>query len=93
MWQYIKKLLINSKYRYIMISFSFHRFGVTPEMVEPFLEDLTLEEALEKKRIFIVDLKILEGISTREGLQVSPSSRFVLQNFSCFNELNIQMYY
>lgn len=52
------------------------RFGVTPEMVKPFLEDFTLEEAIEKKRIFIIDLAILEGISTRENLQVSQNVNF-----------------
>lgn len=55
----------------IKLAYLSHRFGVTAEMVETFLEDLTLQEALIKKRIFIVDLAILEGISTKEGTVVS----------------------
>jgi hypothetical protein len=31
-------------------------------MLEPFLEGLSLEDALEAKKIFIIDLEILEGV-------------------------------
>ena len=50
-------------------------------MVKPFLEDLTLEEAIEKKRVFIIDLAILEGISTRDNLQVSSIMSFMPETF------------
>ena len=31
-------------------------------MVEPFLDNMTLQEAISKKRIFIVDLTVLEKV-------------------------------
>ncbi|XP_033100800.1 arachidonate 5-lipoxygenase-like [Anneissia japonica] len=39
-----------------------NNFGVTSQMVEPFLEGKTLDECLQNNRIFIVDHKFLEGI-------------------------------
>ncbi|CAH1793218.1 unnamed protein product [Owenia fusiformis] len=41
-------------------------FPVTPVMVEPFLEGQTLQACLKNKKIYIVDLKILEGIKCSE---------------------------
>ncbi|XP_029207338.2 polyunsaturated fatty acid 5-lipoxygenase-like [Acropora millepora] len=40
-------------------------FKVTPEMVKPFLDGLTLEEAMEKKKIYIVNLKRLSDVMCR----------------------------
>ncbi|XP_033111083.1 arachidonate 5-lipoxygenase-like [Anneissia japonica] len=37
-------------------------FYVTADMVEPFLEGLTLDDALVNKRIFIIDYHVMEGI-------------------------------
>ncbi|CAG2249786.1 ALOX5 [Mytilus edulis] len=37
------------------------KFGVTEEMVKPFLEGKTIEEAMKEKRLFIIDLALLEG--------------------------------
>ena len=47
-------------------------FAVTSEMVEPFLEGQTLAEALEKKRLFLADYKLLEDLKrTNAKLHVS----------------------
>ena len=46
-------------------------FGVTSDMVEPSLEGSTLEEAMEQKRIFLVDLSVMEGLE--EGEKVNGS--------------------
>lgn len=43
------------------------RFGVTEESIKECLEGLTLSEAMSKKRLFIVDLEILDGITCVEG--------------------------
>jgi hypothetical protein len=40
-------------------------------MIEPFLEGLTLSQAITDKRLFIIDLDILEGISLVDGFVVS----------------------
>ncbi|XP_062567276.1 polyunsaturated fatty acid 5-lipoxygenase-like, partial [Saccostrea cucullata] len=39
------------------------KFGVTEEMIKPFLDGLTLSQAITDKRLFITDLEILDGIS------------------------------
>lgn len=38
------------------------KFAVEASMVEPFLEGLTLQEALEQKKIFMTDVELVEGI-------------------------------
>lgn len=52
----------------IMVSSS---FKVTAEMVEPFLEGTTLEEAMKNKKIYIVNLKKLTEIMCRFNRVVS----------------------
>lgn len=47
------------------------KFGVTEECIKECLEGLTLSEAMSKKRLFIVDLEILDGITCVEGY-ISP---------------------
>ena len=49
-------------------------------MVKPFLEGLTLSEAIDKRRLFIIDLEILEGINSLEGYIVSLSLSLSLSN-------------
>jgi len=54
--------------------------AVTAEMVQPSLQGLTLQEAIEQKRIFIVDLELLKGVPTKDGFVV----RICLVLFSYF---------
>ena len=44
---------------------------MTPELVEPFLDGMTLEEALKKKKIYIVNLKKLSDVMCRFNRVVS----------------------
>lgn len=39
--------------------------------MKPFLEGLTISQAITDKRLFIIDLDILEGLSLVEGYIVS----------------------
>ncbi len=45
--------------------------GVTAEMLRPYLEGWTLKQIIEAKRLFSVDLKILEDLPTNEDRAVS----------------------
>jgi len=46
------------------------RFPVTEEMVKPFLQELSLQDAMTQSRIFIVDHAINKGIPTKQGFVV-----------------------
>ena len=46
--------------------------GVDDDLLSPFLEGLSLEQAIERKKLFMVDLGIVEGIPPAEGTQVGP---------------------
>lgn len=50
-----------------------NRLGVTDEELKPFLEGMTISEAISKKRLFIIDLEVLEGITCVEGHVVSQN--------------------
>ena len=49
------------------VSFS---LGVTAEMLQPFLEGWTLKQIIQADRLFLVDLKILEDLPTRNDNRV-----------------------
>ena len=44
------------------------KFPVTDELLQGLLEDFTLAEAIQKKRLFICDLDVLEGVHTGPNL-------------------------
>lgn len=54
-------------------------FAVTSEMVEPFLGGKSLSKAIDKKEIYIIDLKDIEGISV-------PSGRTMTRPIALFHE-------
>lgn len=47
------------------------RFPVTDELLKPFLEGSTIQDLINKKRLFICDLALLDGVAKREGFVVS----------------------
>ena len=53
-------------------------FKVTPELVEPFLDGMTLEEALKKKKIYIVNLKKLSDVMCRFNRVVSKMTGILI---------------
>ncbi|XP_060580149.1 polyunsaturated fatty acid 5-lipoxygenase-like isoform X2 [Ruditapes philippinarum] len=57
------------------------KFGVTPEMVEPFLEGKSLGDALTGRTIFIIDYDLLEDCPCKEGHVVcAPIALFYRRN-------------
>jgi len=52
--------------------------GVTAEMLRPFLEGWTLKQIIDAKRLFLVDMKILEKIRTKDDRPVN-------QNLPCLS--------
>ncbi|VDI58658.1 Hypothetical predicted protein [Mytilus galloprovincialis] len=69
-------------------------FGVTEEMVKPFLEGKTLEEAMKEKRLFIIDLALLEGCPAKtEDLVITcPFSLFYFNNANHLMPIAIQLF-
>ena len=51
---------------------------MTPELVEPFLDGMTLEEALKKKKIYIVNLKKLSDVMCRFNRVVSKMTGILI---------------
>lgn len=50
-----------------------HSMSVTAEMLKPFLEGWTLKQIIEAKRLYFVDLKILEDLPTKDDNEVRPN--------------------
>uniref|UniRef100_A0A1W7RAZ7 Arachidonate 15-lipoxygenase B n=1 Tax=Hadrurus spadix TaxID=141984 RepID=A0A1W7RAZ7_9SCOR len=69
------------------------KFAVESKMVEPFLEGRTLEKAIEDKKIFIIDLAILEGITTRDNkVLCKPFALFYLNKQDELMPIAIQLF-
>lgn len=45
--------------------------AVTSDIVEPFLEGMTLDQAIQKKKIYIADLEVLYGLTSHKENQVN----------------------
>ena len=52
-------------------------------MVEPYLNETSLEDALQEKQIYIVNLEVLDGIACRDCRTVSR----ILPRLNLFNPL------
>ncbi|XP_071453079.1 polyunsaturated fatty acid 5-lipoxygenase-like [Hetaerina americana] len=69
------------------------KLGVSPEMVKPFLEGFSLDEAIQKNKIFIIDLEILDGIKCKDtGMPlVAPVALFYLNKANNLMPIAIQL--
>ena len=70
---YLAKLCSDKETYIFTIISLFFSFAVSSEMVEPFLEGFTLEEAMEHRKIYIVDLKVLENLCCKNERKVSSN--------------------
>ncbi|XP_052089604.1 allene oxide synthase-lipoxygenase protein-like isoform X1 [Mytilus californianus] len=68
-------------------------FGVTEIMVKPFLEGKTMKQAMDDKRLFIIDLAILEGCPTvGETIMTCPFALFYFNDAKCLMPIAIQLF-
>ncbi|XP_052831145.1 allene oxide synthase-lipoxygenase protein [Octopus bimaculoides] len=66
--------------------------GVDEEMLKPQLEDKTLEEVIEEKRLFYTDHKIMDGLKHREDFNIcAPIALFLLNNKGHLIPIAIQL--
>ncbi|XP_064634877.1 allene oxide synthase-lipoxygenase protein-like [Lineus longissimus] len=67
-------------------------FGVTDEMVEPFLEGMKLSAAMEAKKIYICDLKVMVGIDGLRGKVTQPIGLFYVNKAGDIMPIAIQLF-
>ncbi|XP_014670639.1 PREDICTED: arachidonate 5-lipoxygenase-like, partial [Priapulus caudatus] len=68
-------------------------FAVTDDHVRPFLEGNTIEGAIGKKKLFYVDLKILEGVPTIPDKKVcAPLALFYVREDEAMVPVAIQLH-
>ncbi|CAC5359765.1 ALOX5 [Mytilus coruscus] len=68
-------------------------FGVTEIMVKPFLEGKTMKQAMDDKRLFIIDMAILEGCPTvGENIMTTPFALFYFNDAKCLMPIAIQLF-
>lgn len=69
------------------------KFGVTNEMVEPILEGMNLQEALDNKKLFYVDLEILENVQCKDNrILCTPIALFYLNKKQELLPIAIQLF-
>ncbi|KAK7498738.1 hypothetical protein BaRGS_00010115, partial [Batillaria attramentaria] len=69
------------------------KLPVTDEMLKPLLQGLTLQEALDQKRLFICDLKILEGLPVRPDFVLcAPIGLFFVDSQQQLRPVAIQLF-
>lgn len=54
-----------------------NRFGVTEELIKPFLEGMTMRQAMKENKLFIIDLAILEGCPAITEKYVVSDSNYI----------------
>ncbi|XP_067140418.1 polyunsaturated fatty acid 5-lipoxygenase-like isoform X2 [Centruroides vittatus] len=68
-------------------------FAADDKELEPFLEDLSLREALENKRIFIIDYKIMKNLPCKDDkLVCAPIALFYVNHDGEIRPIAIQLF-
>eukprot|EP00057_Strongylocentrotus_purpuratus_P001677 XP_001200684.2 PREDICTED: allene oxide synthase-lipoxygenase protein [Strongylocentrotus purpuratus] len=68
-------------------------FAVDEKDVEPLLEGLTVSEAIKKKRLFIIDLKVLKDLPCTDGRKITaPIALFFVNKDKYLMPVAIQLY-
>ncbi|XP_033121661.1 allene oxide synthase-lipoxygenase protein-like [Anneissia japonica] len=69
-------------------------FAVTNEMLQPLLEEMTIDDAIEKKRLFIVDLKLMKNIkcTVETNTVCSPIALFFVNKDLTLLPVAIQLF-
>ncbi|XP_071127742.1 allene oxide synthase-lipoxygenase protein-like [Mytilus edulis] len=69
-------------------------FGVTEDMIKPFLEGKTMSQAMDGKKLFIVDLAILEDCPTKRDdlVMTCPLALFYFNNSKRLMPIAIQLF-
>ena len=69
------------------------KLPVTDTLLGPFLEGLTISKAIESKRLFMCDLKLMEGLPMRTGFVMCvPIALFFLDKTSQLRPIAIQLF-
>ncbi|XP_053381755.1 polyunsaturated fatty acid 5-lipoxygenase-like [Mercenaria mercenaria] len=55
--------------------------AVDDHMLKPFLENMSLSQALQEKRIFVIDYKILEKVDPKEGYVITAPIALFYQRY------------
>ncbi|KAH9509998.1 Arachidonate 12-lipoxygenase, 12R-type [Bulinus truncatus] len=68
-------------------------FPVTDDLVKPFLGGLTLQEAINQKRLFICDLQVLEGLTVKQNRKMCvPIALFFVDMSGRLRPVAIQLF-
>ncbi|XP_071803307.1 allene oxide synthase-lipoxygenase protein-like [Asterias amurensis] len=68
-------------------------FAVTDDMVKPIMEGMTLKQAIEKKKLFIVNYEILKDLATTDNrLVCAPMALFFVDNTNTLMPVAIQLF-
>ena len=74
----VSPLPTSSKKADSLFVFAFlYRFAVTPEMVEPFLEGKTFNEAMKRKKLYLMDLAYLTSMECTDNRKVRHDSKLL----------------
>ncbi|XP_059168642.1 allene oxide synthase-lipoxygenase protein-like isoform X2 [Physella acuta] len=69
------------------------KFPVTDELLKPLLEGLTIQEAIDQKKLFMCDLQLLEDLPVRENFTLcSPMGLFFVDNKNQLRPVAIQLF-